>query len=74
MLEHGISVRILVPADKQQIDGIMDGLELALPTLEIRGLDKSLQTQMGIIVVDRKESIIIELKMTKKRAIMMQQD
>jgi two-component system, OmpR family, sensor histidine kinase VicK len=68
VLEHGISVRILVPADKQQIDGIMDGLELALPTLEIRGLDKSLQTQMGIIVVDRKESIIIELKDDKKES------
>ena len=62
VLEHGISVRILVPADKQQIDEIMNGLELALPKLEIRGLDKSLQTQIGIIVVDRKESIIIELK------------
>lgn len=68
VLEHGISVRILVPADKQQIDGIMDGLELALPTLEIRGLDKSLQTQMGIIVVDRKESIIIELKDDEKES------
>jgi signal transduction histidine kinase len=68
VLEHGISVRILVPADKQQIDEIIDGLELALPTLEIRGLDKSLQTQMGIIVVDRKESIIIELKDDEKES------
>ena len=68
VLEHGISVRILVPADKQQIDEIMAGLELALPTLEIRGLDKSLQTQMGIIVVDRKESIIIELKDDEKES------
>jgi signal transduction histidine kinase len=68
VLEHGISVRILVPADKQQIDEIMNGLELALPTLEIRGLDKSLQTQMGIIVVDRKESIIIELKDDEKES------
>ena len=68
VLEHGISVRILVPADKQQIDGTIGGLELALPTLEIRGLDKSLQTQMGIIVVDRKESIIIELKDDKKES------
>ena len=68
VLEHGISVRILVPADKQQIDEIVDGLELALPTLEIRGLDRSLQTQMGIIVVDRKESIIIELKDDEKES------
>ena len=68
VLEHGISVRILVPADKQQIDEIIDGLELALPTLEVRGLDKSLQTQMGIIVVDRKESVIIELKDDEKES------
>ena len=62
VLEHGISVRILVPADKQQIDELMNGLDLALPKLEIRGLDKRLQTQIGIIVIDRKESMIIELK------------
>jgi two-component system sensor histidine kinase VicK len=68
VLEHGINVRILVPADKHQIDEIMDGLELALPTLKIRGLDKSLQTQMGIIVVDRKESVIIELKDDEKES------
>ncbi len=52
VLEHGISVRILVPADKEQIDELMNGLDLALPKLEIRGLDKSLQTQIGIIVID----------------------
>ena len=62
VLEQGISVRILVPADKEQIDELMNGLDLALPKLEIRGLDKSLQTQIGIIVIDRKESMIIELK------------
>jgi two-component system sensor histidine kinase VicK len=62
VLESGICVRVLVPADKEQIDEIMGGLELALPRLEIRGLEKSLQTQIGIIVVDRKESMIIELK------------
>jgi two-component system, OmpR family, sensor histidine kinase VicK len=61
-LERGISVRILVPADKQQIDEIINEVELALPKLEIRSLDKSLQTQIGIIVVDRRESMIIELK------------
>ncbi|MGH9953770.1 MAG: sensor histidine kinase, partial [Nitrososphaeraceae archaeon] len=33
-----------------------------LSPLEIRGLDKSLRTQIGILVVDRKESVIIELK------------
>ena len=36
--------------------------QLALPNLDIRSLDKSLQTQIGILIVDRKESVIIELK------------
>jgi signal transduction histidine kinase len=62
VLERGISIRMLVPADKHQIDEIMNGLELSLPKLEIRSLDVSLQTQIGIIVVDRRESMIIELK------------
>ena len=35
---------------------------LTLPNLDIRSLDKSLQTQIGILIVDRKESVIIELK------------
>jgi hypothetical protein len=58
----GISVRILIPADEQQIKQIINEVELALPRLDIRSLDKSLQTQIGIIVVDRKQSMIIELK------------
>jgi signal transduction histidine kinase len=37
-------------------------MALELPQLDIRSIDKSLQTQMGIIVVDRKESLIIELR------------
>jgi two-component system, OmpR family, sensor histidine kinase VicK len=61
-LTHGISVRILVPGDEEQIKEIMNEVQLALPQLEIRSLDKSLQTQMGILVVDRKQSVIIELK------------
>ncbi len=61
-LKRNISVRILVPADERQIEQITKEIVLALPKLEIRGLNKSLQTQIGIIVVDRKESVIIELK------------
>jgi two-component system sensor histidine kinase VicK len=61
-LTHGISVRILVPGDEEQIKEIINEVQLALSQLEIRSLDKSLQTQMGILVVDRKQSVIIELK------------
>jgi signal transduction histidine kinase len=61
-LKRDISVKILVPADEEQIGQIVNEIKLALPELDIRGLDKSLQTQIGIVVVDRKESIIIELR------------
>lgn len=62
VLEQGAKVRILVPADEEQITHIVDETPLGLPQLEIRSIDKSLQTQMGILVVDRKESLIIELR------------
>ena len=38
----------------------MNEITLMLPQLEIRSIDKSLETSMGIIVVDRKKSLIIE--------------
>jgi two-component system, OmpR family, sensor histidine kinase VicK len=67
-LERDISVRMLVPADEEQIEQMVNEIKLALPKLDIRGLDKSLQTQIGIIVVDRKESIIIELRDDSKES------
>ena len=54
VLEHGAKVRILIPADDEQITHIVDDMVLELPQLDIRSIDRSLQTQMGIIVVDRK--------------------
>ena len=38
----------------------MNEITLMLPQLEIRSLDKSLETSIGILVVDRKKSLIIE--------------
>ncbi len=61
-MERGLSVKVLVPGDAEQINKIISEVQLALPNLDIRSLDKSLQTQIGILVVDRKESVIIELK------------
>ena len=60
ILERGIKVRILLPADDIQIAQIMNEVMLAFPMLDIRSIDKSLQTSIGIIIVDRKESLIIE--------------
>jgi two-component system, OmpR family, sensor histidine kinase VicK len=61
-LERGVKVRILIPADEQQIIQISNEVILALPQIDIRSIDKSLHTRIGILVVDRKESLIIESK------------
>jgi signal transduction histidine kinase len=63
VLEHGVKVRILIPADEQEIKRIVNEEQvilLGLPQLNIRSIDKSLQTHIGIIVVDRRESLIVE--------------
>ena len=61
-LERGVKVRILIPADEQQIIQISNEVSLALPQIDIRSIDESLRTRIGILVVDRKESLIIESK------------
>ena len=60
LLEGGVSVRILIPADERQITELMNEITLALPQLEIRSIDRSLEASMGILVVDRKRSLIVE--------------
>jgi len=65
--EHGIKVRILLPAaDQQQITQIVNEETAALGLLpfqiDIRSIDKSTQTSIGILVVDRNESLIVETK------------
>jgi two-component system, OmpR family, sensor histidine kinase VicK len=59
-LEAGVKVRILIPADEHQITELVNEITLALPQLEIRSIDKSLETSIGILVVDRKKSLIVE--------------
>jgi signal transduction histidine kinase len=66
ILERGIKVRILLPADDIQIAQIMNEVMLAFPMLDIRSIDKSLQTSIGVIIVDRKESLIIESRYDTK--------
>jgi signal transduction histidine kinase len=65
-LERGIRVRILIPADQKEITQIVNEVSLVLPYLEIGSVDKSLESTVGILVVDRKESLIIETKNDSK--------
>src|SRR5215469_16378987 len=59
-IERGVKVRVLIPSDYQQITQITNEVNLVLPELFIRCVDKSLQSTIGILVIDRKESLIIE--------------
>jgi two-component system sensor histidine kinase VicK len=61
-IERGIRVKILIPADQKKIIQIVNEVNLVLPQLDIESVDKSLESTIGILVVDRKESLIIETK------------
>ncbi|MGA7898614.1 MAG: ATP-binding protein [Nitrososphaeraceae archaeon] len=61
-LERGVRVRVLIPADQNEIMQIVNEVNLVLPQLDIGSVDKSLESTIGILVVDRKESLIIETK------------
>jgi two-component system, OmpR family, sensor histidine kinase VicK len=69
--KHSVKVRIMIPAiDQQQITQIVNeeipaAMRLSLQRnnlINIRSIDKDTQTSIGILVVDRKESLIIETK------------
>ncbi len=62
IIEHNVRVRIIIPSDERQIREIVDEVSFALAQLDLRCIDKSLETHIGIIVVDKKESLIIESK------------
>jgi nitrogen-specific signal transduction histidine kinase len=61
-IDRGVKIRVLIPADCQQITQITNEVNLVLPELSIRCVDKSLQNTIGILVIDRKESLIVETK------------
>jgi signal transduction histidine kinase len=61
-VERGVRVRILIPADQNEVIQIVNEVNLVLPQIDIGRVDKSLESTVGILVVDRKESLIIETK------------
>jgi two-component system, OmpR family, sensor histidine kinase VicK len=62
VVENGIKIRILIHADENQIRQIVNEVTWVFPKIDIRAIDMSLETSIGIVVVDRKESLIIETK------------
>ncbi len=61
-IERDVRVRVLIPAHQNEILEIVTEVNLVLPQLEIGSVDKSLESTIGILVVDKKESLIIETK------------
>jgi signal transduction histidine kinase len=61
-VDRGVRVRILIPADQKEIIQIVNEVNLVLPQLDIGSVDKSLESTIGILVVDKKDSLIIETK------------
>jgi two-component system sensor histidine kinase VicK len=61
-VERGVKVRILIPAAEQEMEQLINVVNLGFPYIDIRAIDESLHARIGIMVVDRKESLIIETK------------
>ncbi len=62
VVENDIKVRVLIHADEDQIREIVNEVMLVFHEINIRAIEMSLDTSIGIVVVDRKESLIIETK------------
>jgi PleD family two-component response regulator len=62
VVENDIKVRVLIHAEEEQIREIVNEVMLVFPEIDIRAIEMSLDTRIGIVVVDRKESLIIETK------------
>ena len=60
-LKGGAKVRVLLPED-EQVEETIKQLKLAAPQAEFRSTDKSLETKITILVIDRKHCMLFELK------------
>jgi signal transduction histidine kinase len=60
--EHNAKVRVLIPADEDITSTTIEDVKSMYPQVDIRTIDKSLQTRITIVLVDKKECVIVELK------------
>jgi signal transduction histidine kinase len=61
--EHNAKVRVLIPADEDITSTTtIKEVKSMYPQVDIRTIDKSLQTRITIVLVDKKECVIVELK------------
>jgi signal transduction histidine kinase len=60
--KRSIKVRVLIPADDDIMPTTIKEVKSTYPQIDIRSIDKSLQTRITIVLVDKKECVIVELK------------
>jgi signal transduction histidine kinase len=59
---HNARVRVLIPADADITSTTIKEAKSTYPFIDIRTIVKSLQTKITIVLVDKKECVIVELK------------
>jgi hypothetical protein len=60
--EHGANVRVLIPADHDITSITIKELKSTYPHVDIRSIDKNLETRITIVLADKNECVIVELK------------
>ena len=64
--QQGAKVRLLVPAENeeygQRLSSILDDVKMRCPHVDVRTMEKGLYPRITIVLADRKECTIIELK------------
>jgi two-component system, OmpR family, sensor histidine kinase VicK len=61
----GAKLRLLIPSDsndEHKLSAVLEDLKSQCPKVAVRSMDKTLHTRITIVLADRKECFIIELK------------
>jgi signal transduction histidine kinase len=60
--EHGAKVRVLIPADHDVTSTTIKEAKSTYPQVDIRSIDKNVETRITIVLADKRECVIVELK------------
>jgi two-component system, OmpR family, sensor histidine kinase VicK len=63
--QQGATVKLLVPAENesgQRLHSILDDVKIQCPHVDVRSMEKGLHPRVTIVLADRKECTIVELK------------
>jgi two-component system, OmpR family, sensor histidine kinase VicK len=65
---RGVKIRLLIPSDSDEhnLSTMLGEIKLQCPQISLRGMEKGLHTRITIVLADRKECIITELKDDKR--------